>query len=87
VQIQAKKSNNEAKPINQGTSLMANLKERYLTDEQGKRVAVVLDIQEYEQLLEALEELEAIQAYDAAKAGSHEVVTLAEAIAEIEQFG
>jgi hypothetical protein len=48
---------------------------------------VVLEIQEYERLLEALEELEAIQAYDAAKAGSDEVVTLEEAIAEIEQSG
>lgn len=66
---------------------MADLKERYLTDEQGKRVAVVLDIQEYERLLEALEELEAIQAYDATKAGSNEVVTLEDAIAEIEQSG
>lgn len=64
---------------------MADLKERYLTDEQDKRVAVVLEIQEYERLLEALEELEAIQAYDAAKAKGDEVVTLEDAIAEIEQ--
>lgn len=33
------------------------LKERYLTDEQGARVAVVLDLGEYEGLLEEMEEL------------------------------
>jgi len=64
---------------------MDGLKERYLTDEQGTRVAVILNIQEYEQLLEALEELESIQAYDAAKESRDEVVLLEEAIAEIDQ--
>jgi PHD/YefM family antitoxin component YafN of YafNO toxin-antitoxin module len=64
---------------------MNRLKERYLTDEQGVKVAVVLSIEEYERLLEALEELEAIQAYDTAKASADEAVSLEEAIAEIEQ--
>lgn len=64
---------------------MDGLRERYLIDEQGNRVAVVLGIEEYEQLLEALEELEAIQSYDAAKASGDEVISLEEAIAEIEQ--
>ena len=40
------------------------LKEKYITDEQGNRVGVLLDIEQYQQLLEQLEELEAIQAYD-----------------------
>ena len=62
---------------------MDGLKERYLTDEQGTRVAVILGIQEYEQLLEAPEELEFIQAYDPAKASGDEVVSLEEAIAEV----
>jgi prevent-host-death family protein len=61
------------------------LKERYLIDEQGKRVAVVLDIQDYERLMETLEELESIHAYDVAKAANDEVVPLEIAIAEIEQ--
>jgi len=71
--------------IKLGVKLMDGLKERYLTDEQGTRVAVILNIQEYEQLLEALEELESIQAYDAAKESRDEVVLLEEAIAEIDQ--
>ncbi len=41
---------------------------RYLTDHSGNRVGVVLDIKEYEDLLEQLEELDALNAYHAAKA-------------------
>jgi PHD/YefM family antitoxin component YafN of YafNO toxin-antitoxin module len=41
---------------------------RYVVDENGKRVSVILDIEEYERLLEELEELEDIRAYDEAKA-------------------
>lgn len=64
---------------------MQGLKERYLVDEAGNRVAVVLDIQEYAKLLDALEELEAIQAYDAAKTSGDEAIPFEVAIAEIEQ--
>jgi PHD/YefM family antitoxin component YafN of YafNO toxin-antitoxin module len=41
---------------------------RYIVDESGKRVSVILPIEEYERLIEALEELEDIRAYDEAKA-------------------
>lgn len=41
---------------------------RYIVDENGKRVSVILPIEEYEHLIEALEELEDIKAYDEAKA-------------------
>jgi PHD/YefM family antitoxin component YafN of YafNO toxin-antitoxin module len=37
---------------------------RYLTDENGERVGVVLSVDEYERLTEAVEDLEAIGAYD-----------------------
>jgi hypothetical protein len=39
---------------------MLKLKERYVVDEQGNRISVVLDIADYQELLEELEELEAI---------------------------
>jgi hypothetical protein len=42
-------------------------------------------IEEYEQLLEDLEELESIHAYDAAKASDDEVIPLEEEITEVEQ--
>ncbi|MCL4534876.1 MAG: hypothetical protein M1370_06910 [Bacteroidetes bacterium] len=63
---------------------MPNLKERYLVDEHGNRVGVVLDIKDYRKLLEELEELDSIRAYDAAKASRDEAIPFEQAIAEIE---
>ena len=63
---------------------MIPLKERFIVDENGQRVGVLLDIEAYRQLLEELEELEAIRAYDAAKASGDEAVPLEQALAEIE---
>ncbi len=39
---------------------------RYITDETGKRRGVILDIEEYERLLEAFEDLEDLRAADQA---------------------
>jgi hypothetical protein len=61
------------------------LKERFIVDENGKRTGVLLDIEDYHRLLEELEELEAIRAYDAAKASGDEVLPLEQALAEIEK--
>ncbi len=57
---------------------------RYIIDEQGNRVSVVLDIREYQSLLEELEELESIRAFDRAKAAGDEAIPFEQAIAEIE---
>ena len=64
---------------------MLQPKERFIVDENGQRLGVLLDIEDYQRLLEALEELEAIRAYDAAKAPGDEVLPLEQALAEIEQ--
>ena len=64
---------------------MAIIKERYLVDDDGRRIGVVLDIKEYKRLLQALEELESIRAYDAAKASGDEAIPFEEAVAEIER--
>ncbi|MBP8708384.1 MAG: hypothetical protein PHQ76_04965 [Caldisericia bacterium] len=61
------------------------LKERYITDEKGDRIGVLLDIEEYLKLLEELEELESIYAYDEAKASNDEAIPFEQAISEIEQ--
>lgn len=58
---------------------------RYLVDERGRRVGVVLDLKEYERMLQELEELESIRAYDAAKASGDEAIPLDQAVAEIER--
>ena len=41
---------------------------RYVVDENGKRVSVILPVEEYERMLEELEELEDLRLYDEAKA-------------------
>ncbi|MBA3425531.1 MAG: hypothetical protein H0U04_13560 [Rubrobacter sp.] len=62
---------------------------KYMVDENGKRVGVFLDIEEYERLIEELEELEDIRAYDEAKAeierGEDESVPWEQARQEIEE--
>ena len=39
---------------------------RYVTDEKGERVGVILDVREYERLMEALEDLADLRAADEA---------------------
>ncbi len=46
---------------------MDTLHPQYITDEVGKKTAVVLPINEFEQILEELEELDDIKLYDEAK--------------------
>lgn len=58
-------------------------REKYLTDENGNRIGVLLEIEEYHKLLEALEELEAIRAYDSAVSGNDEEITFENAISQI----
>jgi hypothetical protein len=64
---------------------MLQPKERFIVDENGQRIGVLLDIEDYQKLLEELEELEAIRAYDAAKSSGDEVLPLEQALAEIEK--
>ena len=63
---------------------MSTLKQRFIVDENGQCVGALLDIEDYRQLLEDVEELEAIRAYDVAKASGDEVVPLEQALAEME---
>ena len=65
---------------------------RYIVDENGKRVSVILPIEEYERMIEELEDFEdilAVQAYDRAKAelerGEDEVIPWEQAKREIEE--
>jgi hypothetical protein len=59
--------------------------QRFLVDDQGRRVAVVLDVADYERLLAQVEELEAIRAYDAAKAAGDQAVALDDVLREIDR--
>jgi hypothetical protein len=65
--------------------MMSAFKENFIVDENGSRVGVVLDIADYRKLLEDVEELDAIRAYDEARASGDEAIPFEEAIAEIER--
>lgn len=58
--------------------------ERFLVDEAGNRVGVLLDIAEYQSMLEQLEELESIRAYDLARASGEKAIPFEQAVREIE---
>ena len=64
---------------------MRKIHERFVTDSAGRRTAVLLDMEEYEKLLQELEELDSLKAYDAAKSSGDEVIPLDQALAEIEE--
>ncbi|MBI4718445.1 MAG: hypothetical protein HY763_11610 [Planctomycetes bacterium] len=57
----------------------------YVVDETGTRVGVILSIDGYRALLDAMEELESIRAYDAAKSAGDEAIPFEQAVREIEQ--
>ena len=59
-------------------------KERYVVDENGRRTAVLLDVEYYQRLIDAVEELEALRAYDEAKASDDEAIPFEQAVQEIE---
>ena len=63
---------------------MIEIKERYVIDEKGKRTGVILDIKDYKKILDELEELESIRAYDSAKSSGDEAILFEDAVKEIE---
>jgi hypothetical protein len=52
----------------------------FITDGKGKKISAVLPIKQYQLLLEDLEELEDIRAYDKAKAKKEKPISLRDAI-------
>jgi hypothetical protein len=62
---------------------MIQFNEQYLVDEEGNRKAVVVPISSWQQILEALDELDDIRAYDEAKKDPSDPVPFAQAISEI----
>jgi hypothetical protein len=60
------------------------MKTRYITDEAGKKISVVLPVSDYEKILEKLEELEDIKAYDEALSGEEEAFSVQQVFSDIE---
>ncbi|MGO8789575.1 MAG: hypothetical protein ACLQVL_19615 [Terriglobia bacterium] len=59
--------------------------ERYVVDRNGNRVGVVLEMKEYKKLIDDLEELESIRAFDQAKTSGETPVPFDQAVSEIER--
>ena len=64
---------------------MLNIREQYIVDENDNRIGVLLSIEDYQRILEELEELESIRAYDEAKASGEQAIPYNQALAEIER--
>ncbi len=65
---------------------MTTIKQKYVVDEKGKKVSVLVGIEDYRKMLEEIEELESIRAYDAAKASKGKAAPFEEAIKKIEKM-
>lgn len=55
---------------------------QFIKDETGKKLAVILPMEQYEKMLEDIEELEDIRLYDEVKARNESSVTLEEYMAK-----
>jgi hypothetical protein len=64
---------------------MVQFLEQYLVDEEGNRKAVVVPISSWQQILEALAELDDIRACDEAKREPSDPVPSGQAISEIQE--
>lgn len=62
---------------------MIQFHEQYLVDEEGNRKAIVVPISSWQQILEALDELDDIRAYDEAKREPSNPVPFEQALSEI----
>ena len=58
---------------------------QFVVDQHGEKIAVVIGIREYEELLEQLEDLQATKEYEEAKASGETAAPFEEAIARIER--
>ncbi len=61
------------------------VKEKFITDDKGKTISVILDIEEYKKLQAHIDELEDVVLYDRAKKSKDEVIPFDKAIVEIEK--
>lgn len=58
---------------------------QYVVNEKGDRIGVLLSLEDCKKLLDELEDLDSLRAYDAAKASGEEAIPFEEAIADIER--
>jgi len=64
---------------------MGAVRQQFIEDSQGKRIAVLMPIDQYDKMMKQLEEIDDIRAYDAAKGEEDEVIPFDQAVREIEE--
>ena len=64
---------------------MVPLHPEYVVDDQHRRKAVLLPVDEWEQVVDELEELDDIRLYDAAKGQAGEALPFEQAVEEIDR--
>ncbi len=63
---------------------MLTIKPQYITDNTGKKISVVLPLNDFKAIIEELEELEDIKLYDEAKKSDEPSISIDEAFKMIE---
>jgi len=63
------------------------IRPRYLTDDKGERQAVVLSLEEYEAIIELVEDRLDAEAFDAAVRNSEGLENLEDVVAELKRDG
>lgn len=61
------------------------MRTQFVTEDHGNKVAIILPIEEYNKMVNDLEELEDIKCYDKAKFGKQEFIDARQAFKEIEE--
>ena len=58
---------------------------QYITDQKGKKIAVILSIDDYQKMLDKLDAVEDVKLYDKAKSISEESMVAEDAFKQIEK--
>ena len=61
------------------------MKTQFVTDNKGKKVAVLVPLKEYEKMMDELDELECIKVYDKVKESKVEYIPASDAFKSIEK--
>ena len=61
------------------------MKNKFITDTEGHKIAVILPVKDYEKMMEELDEYECIKAYDAAHARKMDFVPATEMFASVDK--
>jgi PHD/YefM family antitoxin component YafN of YafNO toxin-antitoxin module len=64
---------------------MVAIHPQYVVDQEQRRQAVLLPVAEWDQIVEELEELDDIRAYDEARAATQESIPFEQAVREIQE--